>query len=221
MSFTLSVQTNQTKQGRKKEKKEFESEKGMVKDERHTGVGDGLMKAQWLMCCMPHTTLHSTPSTFWSTPSFPHTERQKSGVVKGEEKGRVVVVWCGQSDGMSKPCKTQPTHNTTHKPHMPPTPSITHPQHQQVHPHSPFLLCVWCVVVGREEGRGGGWWWAKAQRKGGWWMEGLDGVTNQHTHQQRCVWCAQPQCGPSISPFPQHTHHTQGMDGMVVLLMRG
>ena len=75
------------KQGRKEEK-EFESEKGMVKDERHTGVGDGLMKAQWLMCCMPHTTLHSTPSTFWSTP-FPHTqrERQKSGVVKGEEKG--------------------------------------------------------------------------------------------------------------------------------------
>ena len=52
------------------------------------------------------------------------------------------MVWCGQSDGMSKPCKTQPTHNTTHKPHMPPTPSITHPQHPQVHPHSPFLLCV-------------------------------------------------------------------------------
>ena len=116
-----------------------------MKDERHTGVGDGLMKAQWLMCCMPHTTLHSTPSTFWSTPFFTHRERQKSGVVKGEEKGRVVVVWCGQSDGMSKPCKTQPTHNTTHKPHMPPTPSITHPQHQQVHPHSPFLLCVCCV----------------------------------------------------------------------------
>ena len=35
-----------------------------MKDERHTGVGDGLMKAQWLMCCMPHTTLHSTPSPF-------------------------------------------------------------------------------------------------------------------------------------------------------------
>ena len=52
-------------------------------------------------------------------------------------------------------------------------------------------------------------------------MEGLDGVTNQHTHQQRCVWRAQPQCGPSISPFPHTTHHTQGMDGMVVLLMRG
>ena len=146
MSFTLFVQTNQTNKEGRKEEKEFESEKGMVKDQRHTGVGDGLMKAQWLMSCMPHTTLHSTPSTFWSTPFSTHGQkRQKSGVVKGEEKGRVVVVWCGQSDGMSKPCKTQPTHNTTHKPHMPPTPSITHPQHQQVNPHSPFLLCVCCV----------------------------------------------------------------------------
>ena len=65
------------KQGRKEEEKEFESEKGMVKDERHTGVGDGLMKAQWLMCCMPHTTLHSTPSTFWSTPFSTHRQRDR------------------------------------------------------------------------------------------------------------------------------------------------
>ena len=84
MSFTLSVQNKTNKEGRKEEK-EFESEKGMVKDQRHTGVGDGLMKAQWLMCCMPHTTLHSTPSTLWSTPPFPHT--QKSGVVKGGKRG--------------------------------------------------------------------------------------------------------------------------------------
>lgn len=83
------------KQGRKEEEKEFESEKGMVKDERHTGVGDGLMKAQWLMCCMPHTTLHSTPSTLWSTPFSTHRERETEewggeGRGKGESGGGLV-----------------------------------------------------------------------------------------------------------------------------------
>ena len=33
----------------------------------------------------------------------------------------------------------------------------------------------------------------KHKERGEWWMEGLDGVTNQHIHQQRCVWRAQPQ----------------------------
>ena len=81
------------KQGRKEEEKEFESEKGMVKDERHTGVGDGLMKAQWLMCCMPHTTLHSTPSTLWSTPFSTHRETEEwggEGRGKGESGGGLV-----------------------------------------------------------------------------------------------------------------------------------
>ena len=103
--------------------------------------------------CAPHP-IHTTLFPSNHTPLFHthgDTEREKSGVMKGEEKGRVVVAWCGQSDGMSKPCKTQPTHNTTHKPHMPPTPSITHPQHQQVHPLSPFLLCV---CGGQRRGKG-------------------------------------------------------------------
>lgn len=205
------------KQGRKEEEKEFESEKGMVKDQRHTGVGDGLMKAQWLMCCMPHTTLHSTPSTLWSTPFFTHRQRQKSGVVKGEEKGRVVVVWCGQSDGMSKPCKTQPTHNTTHKPHMPPTPSITHPQHQQVHPHSPFLLCLCVCGVQR---RGKGWWLVvgKSTKKGGM-VDGRVGWCHQSTHPSTtlCVACSATMWSIHQSIPTTHTPHTgDGWDGGVV-----
>ena len=56
-----------------------------------------------------------------------------------------------------------------------------------------------CIKRGEEE-RGGGLWWAKAQRKGGWWMEGLDGVTNQHTHQQRC--------GVLVGPLTPHQGKT-------------
>ena len=185
-----------------------------MKDERHTGVGDGLMKAQWLMCCMPHTTLHSTPSTLWSTPFSTHRERQKSEVVKGEEKGRVVVVWCGQSDGMSKPCKTQPTHNTTHKPHMPPTPSITHPQHQQVHPHSPFLLCVWWWVEKREGVVVGGGQKHKERGDGGWkgWMVS---PINTPINNAVCGVLSHNVVHPSV--HSHNTHHTgDGWDGGVV-----
>ena len=89
----LSLFLSFTNQARKEEEKEFESEKGMVKDERHTGVGDGLMKAQWLMCCMPHTTLHSTPYTFWSTPFSTQRETEEwggEGRGKGESGGGLV-----------------------------------------------------------------------------------------------------------------------------------
>ena len=169
---------------------------------------------------MLHATHHTPFHTihFLVHPLF-HTQRDRRvGVVKGEEKGRVVVVWCGQSDRISKPCKTQPTHNTTHKPHMPPTPSITHPQHQQVHPHSPFLLCVQWWAEKREGVVVGGGQKHKERGDGGWkgWMVS---PINTPINNAVCGVLSHNVVHPSV--HSHNTHHTQGMDGMVVLLMRG
>ena len=94
------------------------------------------------------------------------------------------------------------TAHATHTVHHTPT-TQTSPSPLSLSP-----LCVACVVVGRKEGRGGGWWWAKAQRKGGWWMEGLDGVTNQHTiNNAVCGVLSHNVVHPSVHSHNTHTTH--------------